>query len=111
MIDLVNDTGASDYMSSHLSIFITTKHLKVHIIVHLPDGRSKNLTIVGQVQLTPSFILTSVFYVPDFQLNLLFVGKLIKTKNLATPFTQNDFMFQDHTTKQIVAIGKGSKCL
>nr|GEX37514.1 hypothetical protein [Tanacetum cinerariifolium] len=65
--------GASDHMSPHLNLFISTKNLKTPIIVHLPDGSSKTVTIVGQVQLTPSLILTNVFYVPDFQLNLLFV--------------------------------------
>ncbi|GJY68944.1 hypothetical protein Tco_0471926 [Tanacetum coccineum] len=60
------DTRASDHMSLHLSLFISIKHLKYPIIVHLPDGRSKTVTIVGQVELTPSLILTDLFYVPDF---------------------------------------------
>ena len=46
-IDWVSDTRASDYMSLHLCLLITTEHLKDHIIVHLAAGRSKNLTIVG----------------------------------------------------------------
>ncbi|GKB05824.1 retrovirus-related pol polyprotein from transposon TNT 1-94 [Tanacetum coccineum] len=53
-LDWVSDTGASNHMS-------------------------KTVTIVGQVQLTPSLILTDVFY--------------------------------DLTTKQIIAVGKGSQCL
>ncbi|GKC63699.1 retrovirus-related pol polyprotein from transposon TNT 1-94 [Tanacetum coccineum] len=110
-LDCVSDTGASDHMSPHLNLFISIKHLKTPIIVHLPDERSKTVTIVGQVQLTPSLILTDVFYVPDFQLNLLSVGKFIKTKQLAAHFYLNNFMFQDLTTKQIVVVGKGSQCL
>ncbi|GJZ29196.1 putative RNA-directed DNA polymerase, eukaryota, reverse transcriptase zinc-binding domain protein [Tanacetum coccineum] len=39
--------------------------------------RSKTVTIVGSVQLTPTLILTNVFYVPEFQLNLLSIGHLI----------------------------------
>ncbi|GJU12708.1 pyridoxal 5'-phosphate synthase-like subunit PDX1.2 [Tanacetum coccineum] len=111
LLDWISDSGASDHMSPHLNLFITTKHLKKPIIVHLPDGTSKTVTIVGQVQLTPSLILTDVFYVPDFQLNLLSVGKLIKTRQLAACFYPNDFVFQDLTTNQIVAVGKGSKNL
>ncbi|GJV10080.1 pyridoxal 5'-phosphate synthase-like subunit PDX1.2 [Tanacetum coccineum] len=60
LLDWISDIGASD-----------------HILL---------VTIVGQVQLNPSLILTDVFYVPDFQLNLLFVGKLIKHKQLAAYF-------------------------
>ncbi|GKB54638.1 hypothetical protein Tco_0905391 [Tanacetum coccineum] len=111
LLDWISDIGSSDHMSPHLNLFISTKNLKTPIIVHMPDGSSKTVTIVGQVQLNPSLILTDVFYVPDFQLNLLFVGKLIKHKQLAAYFYPNDFMFQDLTTKKIVAVGKGSQCL
>ncbi|GJT48729.1 sulfotransferase 16 [Tanacetum coccineum] len=112
-IDWVNDTGASDHMTPNISLFISTKALKkpiiVHlpdgtsktvtivealkkpIIVHLPDGTSKIVTIIGKVQLTPNLILTDVFYHPEFQLNLLSVGKLIQTNNLTAHFYPNDF--------------------
>ncbi|GKA19576.1 retrovirus-related pol polyprotein from transposon TNT 1-94 [Tanacetum coccineum] len=73
LLDWISDLGASDHMSLHLNLFISTKTLKTPIIVHLPDGSYKTVTIVGQVQLTPSLILTYVFYVLDFQLNLLSV--------------------------------------
>ncbi|GJX70984.1 hypothetical protein Tco_0308155 [Tanacetum coccineum] len=69
--DWVNDTGASDHMSPNLKLFISTKTLKQPIIVHLPDGSFKTVTIVGEVQLTPHLILKDVFYVPEFQLNFL----------------------------------------
>ncbi|GJX01202.1 retrovirus-related pol polyprotein from transposon TNT 1-94 [Tanacetum coccineum] len=39
------------------------------------------------------------------------VGKLIQTNNLSAHFYPNDFMFQDPSTKEIVAVGKGSRCL
>ncbi|GJS37420.1 retrovirus-related pol polyprotein from transposon TNT 1-94 [Tanacetum coccineum] len=52
-------------------------------------GTSKIVNIVGKVQLTANLILTDVFYVPQFQLNLL----------------------SDPTSKEIVAIGNGSRCL
>nr|GEU33498.1 retrovirus-related Pol polyprotein from transposon TNT 1-94 [Tanacetum cinerariifolium] len=38
-------------------------------------------------------------------------GKLIQTNNLTTHFYPKDFMFQDPSTKKIVAVGKGSRCL
>ncbi|GKB58797.1 pyridoxal 5'-phosphate synthase-like subunit PDX1.2 [Tanacetum coccineum] len=111
LLDWISDTWASNHMSSHLNLFISTKHLKKPIIMHLPDGTSKTMTIVDQVQLTPSLIHIDVFYVLDFQLNLLSIGKLIKTRQLAACFYPNDFVFQDLTTNQIMAIGKGSKNL
>ncbi|GKE45444.1 hypothetical protein Tco_1472728 [Tanacetum coccineum] len=110
-LDWVTDTKASDHMTPHFNIFITTRYLSDPIMVHLPDGRSLKVTIIGEVALTPLLILSDVFYVPEFQLNLLSVGKLIQHKNLTAPFFQNDFMFQDLTTEEIVVVGKGSRCL
>nr|GEZ19608.1 hypothetical protein [Tanacetum cinerariifolium] len=103
--------GASDHMTPHFSLFITTRYLFNPSMVHLPDGRSLKVTIVGEVALTPSLILYDAFYVLEFQLNLLSVGKLIQHKKLTAQFFQNDFMFQDLTTEEIVAVGKGSRCL
>ncbi|GJX37369.1 retrovirus-related pol polyprotein from transposon TNT 1-94 [Tanacetum coccineum] len=63
--DWIKDTGASNHMTPNFNLFISVTHLKNPIIVHLPDGNSKIVTIVGKVQLAPSLILTNVFYVPD----------------------------------------------
>ncbi|GJX94425.1 retrovirus-related pol polyprotein from transposon TNT 1-94 [Tanacetum coccineum] len=57
--------GASDHMTPHFSLFITTRYLSDPIMVHLPYGRSLKVTIVGE----------------------------------------------DLTTEEIVAVGKGSRCL
>ncbi|GJX94423.1 diaminopimelate epimerase, chloroplastic [Tanacetum coccineum] len=68
--------GASDHMTLHFNLFITTRYLSDPIMVHLPDGRSLKVTIVGKVALTPSLILSD-----------------------------------DLTIEEIVAVGKGSRCL
>ncbi|GJY49404.1 retrovirus-related pol polyprotein from transposon TNT 1-94 [Tanacetum coccineum] len=109
--DWIKDTGASDHMTPNFDLFISITHLKNRIIVYLPYGNSKTVIIVGKVQLTPSLILTNVFYVPEFQLNLLYVGQFTQNHNLSAPFYSNNCCFQDPSTKQIVAVGKGSKCL
>ncbi|GKE64351.1 pyridoxal 5'-phosphate synthase-like subunit PDX1.2 [Tanacetum coccineum] len=109
--DWIKDTGASDHMTPNFDLFISITHLKKPIIVHLPDGNSKTVTIMGKVQLTPYLILTNVFYVPKFQLNLLSVGQLSQNHNLSAHFYSNDCCFQDPSTKKIVAVRKGSKCL
>nr|GEW34398.1 putative RNA-directed DNA polymerase, eukaryota, reverse transcriptase zinc-binding domain protein [Tanacetum cinerariifolium] len=49
--------GASDHVTLHFSLFITTRYLSNPIMVHLPDGTSLKMTIVGEVALTPSLIL------------------------------------------------------
>ncbi|GKB65019.1 ALP1-like protein isoform X1 [Tanacetum coccineum] len=49
LLDWISDTVASGHMSPNLNLFISTKYLKQPIIMHLPDGTSKTVTIVGQV--------------------------------------------------------------
>ncbi|GKB33099.1 retrovirus-related pol polyprotein from transposon TNT 1-94 [Tanacetum coccineum] len=83
-MDWINDTGASDHMTPNKCLFISTKALKKPIIFHLPDGTSKIVTIVGKVQLTLNLILTDVFYVPEFQLNLLSNSSVSNTPDLTT---------------------------
>nr|GEZ45648.1 hypothetical protein CTI12_AA233370 [Tanacetum cinerariifolium] len=107
-LDWVNDTGASDHMIPNFSLFITVINFKNLIMVHLPNGSSKTMTIVWSVKPTPTLILTNVFYVPDFQLNLLSVGKLSQNNQLVAYFYPDDFCFQDLSTDQIVVVGKGS---
>ncbi|GJR03574.1 retrovirus-related pol polyprotein from transposon TNT 1-94 [Tanacetum coccineum] len=109
--DWKKDTWASDHMTPNFNLFISITHPKKLIIVHLPDGNSKTVTIMGKVLLTPSLILINVFYNPEFQFNLLSVGQLTQNHNLSAHFYSKDCCFQDPSTKQIVAVGKGSKCL
>ena len=109
--DSVTDNGASDHMTPHFSLFISVTYLKEPIVVNFPDGSTKLVTTVGTVQLTPTLFLPNVFYVPDFQLDLLSVGQLIQNNHLVAHFYPNDFCFPALSTNQIVAVGKGSRCL
>ncbi|GJV04360.1 pyridoxal 5'-phosphate synthase-like subunit PDX1.2 [Tanacetum coccineum] len=83
-LDWVTDTGASDHMTPHFSLFISIRYLSDPIMVHLPDGRSLKVTIVGEVALTPSLILSDVFYIPE----TLPLKKLWQLSHkLSSPFT------------------------
>ena len=79
-------------MTPHFSLFISIRTLTHLIMVHLPDGRSLKVTIIIEVALMPSLILSDVFYVPEFQLNLLLFGKLIHTKTMTAQFFRTAFM-------------------
>ncbi|GKC02526.1 uncharacterized mitochondrial protein-like protein [Tanacetum coccineum] len=109
ILDWISDTGDSDHMSPHLHLFMSIITLKHPIIVHLPDGRTKTVTLVGQVKIIPFLTLNNVLYVPDLQLNLLYVGRLIRDQGLDAHFYLNNFAFQDPSTNQIVVVGKGDK--
>ncbi|GKB96479.1 pyridoxal 5'-phosphate synthase-like subunit PDX1.2, partial [Tanacetum coccineum] len=105
------DTGASDDMCPHITLFSTTFILTQPITVHLPDGTSKLVKTAGHIQLTPSVMLFNVLYVPEFKFNLLSVGKLLNTQKYFAQFFPSYCVFQDLLTKKVVAVGKGSRCL
>ncbi|GJR01275.1 retrovirus-related pol polyprotein from transposon TNT 1-94 [Tanacetum coccineum] len=106
-INWVVGTGASDHMFPHLHLFQCIRILKEPIRIKLPDGTCKWVTKVGKIRINDSLTLTDVFYVPDFKVNLLFVGKLLITQQLIAIFFPTWFMFQDPSTRQVLAAGEG----
>ncbi|GKB70266.1 pyridoxal 5'-phosphate synthase-like subunit PDX1.2 [Tanacetum coccineum] len=85
-IDWIVDTGASDHMSPNLHLFHSIRVLKRPIKIRLPDGTSKWVEKVGHIRINSSLTLHNVFYVPDFKVNLLSVGKLLQTQSLIVVF-------------------------
>ncbi|GJY15176.1 hypothetical protein Tco_0385598 [Tanacetum coccineum] len=106
-IDWIVDTRASDHMSPHLHLFQSIRILKCPIKIKLPDGTRKLVTKAGNIQINSSLALFNVFYVLEFQVNLLFVGKLLKTQSLIAVFFPTMFVFQDPSTRQVLAYGEG----
>ncbi|GKE83646.1 hypothetical protein Tco_1557388 [Tanacetum coccineum] len=106
-IDWIVDTGASDHMSPYLHLFQSIRILKKPIRIKLPDGTSKWVDKVGHIQINSSLILHNVFYVLEFKVNLLSVGKLLKTQSLIAIFLPTMFLFQDPSTKKVLAVGEG----
>ncbi|KAK9671177.1 hypothetical protein RND81_12G011200 [Saponaria officinalis] len=105
-LDWIIDSGASDHMTSHLSLLHDISCLSKPIIVVLPDGTAKSVTQIGKVFLTPDIILTNVLFIPNFQHNLLSIGKLIDQSNMIVMFSPNECLFQDHSSSNILAVGK-----
>jgi hypothetical protein len=69
------DTGATDHMVSSISLF-TSIIAKVSRKVKLPNGQFVEVTHIGTVKISKSFILTNVLCVPSFSFNLISVSKL-----------------------------------
>ncbi|GKA19993.1 leucine-rich repeat transmembrane protein kinase protein [Tanacetum coccineum] len=79
MMKVFKGKGIADDTSGTMRNHASTSTHADPIMVYFPDGRSLKVTIVREVALTPSLILSDVFY--------------------------------DLTTKEIMAVGKGSRCL
>jgi len=103
-ITWIVDTGASDHMSYDLDLFDSLEALPKPVFITLPDGSVKNVTLGGNVKLDNNITLSKVLYVPEFKFNLLSVTKLLTQQNLCLYIYPTECLFQDLTTKQVVAV-------
>lgn len=60
------------------------------ITIKLPNGTTVSTNIVGFVHLSNSLILCDVYYIPTFQVNLIFASKLIDSYAYTLTFTNKD---------------------
>nr|XP_043611556.1 uncharacterized protein LOC122583197 [Erigeron canadensis] len=101
-IEWIIDTGASNHMTSHFHLFISTRQLKTHILVHLPNSKTIPVYTVGQVKLSESLTLEDVLYVPEFEFSLLSVGKLLVTQG-------TELWLLEKTKPKFVRSGNGTE--
>ncbi|XP_074318206.1 uncharacterized protein LOC141655000 [Silene latifolia] len=104
--DWIVDTGASDHMTYDLKILTNVVTLKDPIKVGLPDGSVKLVHQMGTVNLTDKLRLFNVFYIPDFKQNLMSVSKLIDHNALSVVFNSTACLFQDLSSKLVIAKGQ-----
>ncbi|XP_074301014.1 uncharacterized protein LOC141632361 [Silene latifolia] len=103
--DWVIDTGAFDHMTSDVSLLHDIKKLKSPLFVSLPDGSIKTVYYTGNAFLSKDITLLDVLLISDFKPNLLSVAKLITSSKLIVTFLDESCLFQDHSSKAIVAKG------
>ena len=100
------DTGASDHMTFDLNLFSNAKSLPTPISITPPDGTLKPVTTIGDIPLSSTLKLQNVLYVPDFKYNLLSVEKFLTDNHYCSIFYPSYCVFQDLSTKQIMAVGQ-----
>ncbi|GJS67280.1 retrovirus-related pol polyprotein from transposon TNT 1-94 [Tanacetum coccineum] len=83
MMKMFKGKGIAEENNGSVRNHASTSAYADPIMVHLPDGRTLKVTIVGEVGLTPSLILSDVFYVPEtLPLNKLW--QLVRVPNVST---------------------------
>ncbi|XP_011070159.1 uncharacterized protein LOC105155873 [Sesamum indicum] len=93
--DWIIDTGATNHVCAHLSCFDTYSVSSHTHLIHLPDGTKKTVTYVGTVRISNKLTLTSVFFVPEFSVNLLSVSQLCSSNIYSFLFNQFSCILQD----------------
>jgi len=91
-------------MTYNPHLFCHLTKLSKPTLVTLPDGTSKPVSHIGQVNLTPSLTLTQVLHVPAFKFNILSVSQLVTHNDMCVMFFPDTYVFQDLSTKKIVSV-------
>jgi len=100
------DLGATQHMTSSTSsledvIDISDLSLKVK---H-PKGTFAKINKVGNMRVTPNITLFDVLVVPEFNVNLLSVHRLVRDSKLSVTFDEDICCIQDSVLKTNVGTG------
>lgn len=102
----VIDSGANHHMTStdwNLKNVVDISDLKLK--VDHPNGSSASIVKIGDLPLSNSVTLFDVLVVPDFNVNLLSVHKVVKDNKIRVCFDESECYFQDLQKKMIVGTG------
>jgi hypothetical protein len=65
------DSGASNHICTSLSLFSSYSPVHTHIFVQLSDSSQALVKHIGTINCSLSLILTNVFHIPTFNINLM----------------------------------------
>ncbi|CAM8888862.1 unnamed protein product [Rhodiola kirilowii] len=106
LVEWVIDSGATDHFACNIDMFFDIHKVSSTCTVSLPNGKTTLVKLVGKVALTDNIVLHEVYYVPEFQFNLISVSKLTASSNCSIEFTKDICAIQDHAHKTNLRIGR-----
>nr|KYP34389.1 Copia protein [Cajanus cajan] len=95
------DSGATDHVSNSLSCYDSYNTIEP-IRIKLPNGFITQTQISGTVAFSGRFFLQDVLYIPDFNYNIISVGKIVKNFNCKIVFDKLCCYIQDHNNKLMI---------
>ena len=99
------DIGASDHISGNKDLFSSLTFSSPLPTITLANGSQTIAKSIGSVCPLPSFLLTSVLYVPNFPFNLISISKLTRDLHCVLTFSHNSVTLQDRSTRKTIGIG------
>ncbi|KAJ0799264.1 putative RNA-directed DNA polymerase [Helianthus annuus] len=118
LLSLVNEKTSSDAQPSNmgganqhmvktdLNMFDSVDVSEFDLFVSHPNGTKAKVSKIGNIKLAENVILTDVFYVPTYSVNLLSVYKLSRDNQITVVFNQNTCTLQDSKSGRILVTGK-----
>nr|XP_016502074.1 PREDICTED: uncharacterized protein LOC107820328 [Nicotiana tabacum] len=106
------DFGVTNHMTYNKILLCNIKTLVYHYLVSLPNGYKVKVTLIGDVILSPKFILRKVLYEPSFKFNLISVHSLTVQLDCIVLFTKfSCLLLQGPSLKRPLEIGEVKKNL
>ncbi|XP_010497085.1 PREDICTED: uncharacterized protein LOC104774115 [Camelina sativa] len=101
----VLDSGASHHLTGNFDILTNVRHMEP-VLVILADGRERISSQEGTVVLGSNLILKSVFYVEEFQSDLISVGQLMDENRCVVQMADQFLVIQDRASRMMIGAGK-----
>lgn len=96
------DSGESCHMYHQKNLFTVLDEHNAHII-HFLDGNIKKVMCSWNIKFTNDLTLKNMFYVPDFQYNLLSISQLARQNGFEVFFNASYYCLQDLKSKEVRA--------
>ncbi|KAJ0575272.1 putative RNA-directed DNA polymerase [Helianthus annuus] len=101
------DSGANQHMvKTDKDMFNCVDVSDYDLTVSHPNGTKAKVSKIGNLKLAKDVILSDVFFVPTYSVNLLSVYKLAKDNKVTVVFNENTCMLQDSKSGRILVTGK-----
>ncbi|GKC65234.1 hypothetical protein Tco_1097832 [Tanacetum coccineum] len=102
----ITDSGANqDMTDSTKDMFNVVDISNLMLIVGHPNGTLAKVTAIGSLRLTSGIVLFDVFIVPEYNVSLLYVNKMIKDSKFSVGFDEYKCYIQNLKLGKIVGIG------
>lgn len=92
--DWIVDSGSSDHITPHLSLFKTHVVLSRPHHITMPNGHLVKVKHIGTMSLNSELILDQVLHVPDFHFGLISTSKLVSQLSANVIFTFQQSLLQ-----------------
>lgn len=99
------DSGATDHMTSTLSLLSNVKKASSQCTIKLPTGDNVQISHTGDLQLENGLKLLGVLYVPEFNHNLLSIRKLAQDNECHVMFLPDKCVIQNTLLNTVQGIG------
>lgn len=100
----VVDTDTTVHMTPFYTLLYDVNLLSNPISIRMPDGHVLTIDRVGYVKSSPSLVINSMFFIPQFTHNLISIQELVVDQSLIATFDDSKCVFHDLSSSMLAAI-------